>query len=77
MCDENKKAEEKNDCRVKIFYRKEDFIRLYQKTGWFDFDELRVTLNEGTNSLITERKGAGQMVRRALSQNERHKIRNG
>ena len=58
---------------------KEDFIRLYQKTGWSDFDELRVTdstLNEGPNSLINERKGAGQMVRRALSQNERHKTRN-
>ena len=30
---------------------------LYQKTGWADFDELRVTdstLNEGTNSLINE-----------------------
>ena len=35
------------------------------------------TLNEGTNSLINERKGAGLMVRRALSQNERHKTRNG
>ena len=55
-------------------------MRLYQKTGWCDFDELRVTdstLNEGTNSLINERKGAGQMVCRALSQNERHKTRNG
>ncbi len=55
-------------------------VRLYQKTGWSDFDELWVTdstLNEGTNSLIKERKGAGQMVRHALSQNERHKTRNG
>ena len=37
-------------------------IRLYQKTGWFDFDELRVTdstLNEGTNSLINERWNRG------------------
>ena len=35
------------------------------------------TLNEGTNSLINERKGAGQMVRCALLQNEHHKTRNG
>ena len=84
LCDEikRKKVErkKKNDSRVNIFYWKEDFIRLYQKTGWSDFDELRVTdstLNKGTNSLINERKGAGQMVRRALSQNERHKTRNG
>ena len=79
MCDENKRKK-KNDSRVNIFYWKEDFIRLYQKTGCSDFDELRVTdstLNEGTNSLINERKGAGLMVRRALSQNERHKTRNG
>ena len=80
VCDENKRKKEKNDSRVNIFYWKEDFIRLYQKTGWSDFDELRVTdstLNEGTNSLINERKGAGLMVRRALSQNERYKTRNG
>ena len=85
VCDENKRKKEKeNDGRVKFFYWKVDFIRLYQKTDWSDFDELRVTdstLNEGTNSennsLINERKGAGQMVRRALSQNERHKTRNG
>ena len=53
---------------------------MYQKTGWSDFDELWVTdstLNEGTNSLINKRKGVEQMVRRALSQNERHKTRNG
>ena len=77
VCDENKR---KNDSRVNIFYWKEDFIRLYQKTGWSDFDKLRVTdstLNKGTNSLINERKGAGLMIRRALSQNERHKTRNG
>ena len=84
VCNENKRKKEsrkkENDGRVKFFYWKEDFIRLYQKTGWSDFDELWVTdstLNEGTNSLINERKGAGQMVRRALSQNERHKTRNG
>ena len=83
VCDENKRKKErkrKRRPRKKFFYRKEDFIRLYQKTGWSDFDELWVTdstLNEGTNSLINERKGAGQMVRRALSQNECHKTRNG
>ena len=45
-----------------------------------DFDELQFadsTLNEGTNSLINKRKWAGQMVRRALSQNECHKTCNG
>ena len=85
VCDENKRKnveerKKENDGRVKFFYWKEDFIRLYQKTGWSDFNELRVTdstLNEGTNSLINERKGAGKTVRRALSQNERHKTRNG
>ena len=59
---ESRKKEKGNNGRVKIFL---DFIRLYKKTGWSDFDELRVTdstLNEGTNSLINERKGAGQMV---------------
>ena len=52
-------------------------MRMYQKTGWSDFDELRVTdstLNEGTNSLINERLGAGLMVRCLLSHNEHHKI---
>ena len=52
-----------------------------QKTGWSDFDELWVTdstLNEDTNSVINEQKGVGQMVRYALSQNERWLIlRNG
>ena len=54
-------------------------MRLYQKTGWSDFDELWVTdstLNEGINSLINEQKG-GQMVRHALLQNEHHKTHNG
>ena len=72
-----RKKEKENDGRVKKFLLEGG---LYQKTGWSDFDELWVTdstLNEGTNSLINERKGAGQMVRRALSQNERHKTRNG
>ena len=60
VCDENKRR--KIQRPHKKFYWKEDFIRLYQKTGWSDFDELQVTdstLNEGTNSLINERKGAG------------------
>ena len=53
---------------------------MYQKTGWSDFDELRVTdstLNDSTNSLINEQKGAGVVVRRALLQNERHKTCDG
>ena len=74
------RKKKKTTAAYNFFYWKDDFIRLYQKTGWSDFDELWVTdstLNEGTNSLINERKGAGQMVRRALSQNEHHKTRNG
>ena len=64
----------------KFFYLKEDFIRLYQKTGSSDFNKFQgtdSTLNEGTNSLINERKGQGQMVRCVLSQNERYKTHNG
>ena len=33
-------------------------MKLHQKTGWVDFDELRVTdstLTEGTNSLVTSK----------------------
>ena len=36
---------------------------MYQKTGWSDFNKLRVndsTLNEGTNSLISKRIGQGR-----------------
>ena len=61
MSDENKRKK-KNNGHVKFFYWREDFIRLYQKTGWSDFDELRVTdstLNESTNFLITSEKGRG------------------
>ena len=32
---------------------RKDFVRLYQKTGWTDFDELQViSNNEGTNFLV-------------------------
>ena len=55
MCNEIKvELEEKNTTPMqKSFDWKEDFIRLYQKTGWANFDKLWVTdstLNEGTNS---------------------------
>ena len=56
-CAMKMKERRKNDGCVKFFYWKEDFIRLYQKTGWSDFDELRVTdstLKKGTNSLTNE-----------------------
>ena len=39
---------------------RKDFTRLYQKTGWTNFDELRVTdstLNEGINSRVTSELG--------------------
>ena len=52
VCDENRR---KNDCHVNFLLKGGLYKRLYQKTGWSDFDELQVTdstLNEGTNSLI-------------------------
>ena len=70
------KERRKNDYRVKKICERKDFVRPYLKTGLSNFDVLRVIdslNNEGTNSLINERKGAGEMVRRALSQKERHK----
>ena len=45
VCDENERRIRRLPCKK--------FIRLYQKTGWADFNE--PTLNEGTNSLINER----------------------
>ena len=55
-------------------------MRLYQRTGRTNFDELWVTdstLNEGTDSLVNMRIGVGRMVCRTLLYNEYHKIRNG
>ena len=55
-------------------------MRLYQRTGRTNFNELWVTdstLNEGTNSLVNMRIGVGRMVCRVLSYNECHKTRNG
>ena len=54
-------------------------MRLYQRTGRTNFNELWVTdstLNEGTNSLVNMRIGAGRMVHHALSYYECHKTRN-
>ena len=39
---------------------RKDFIRLYQKIGWANFDELQdndSTLNKGTNSRVNKRIG--------------------
>ena len=51
-CDENKSRRiRKKHCHIK--FKKEDFIWLYQKIGWADFNKLQITdstLNEGTNS---------------------------
>ena len=50
-----KMKERKNDCHLKICDERKDFIRLYQKTGWTDFNELQVidsSNNEGTNSQV-------------------------
>ena len=46
----------------------EGLIRLYQKTGSTDFDQLQdidSSNNEGTNSLVNVRIGQERMVRRA------------
>ena len=54
-------------------------MRLYQRTGRTNFNELWVTnstLNEGTNSLVNMQIGVGRMVRHMLSYNECHKARN-
>ena len=45
------KIRRKNDCYAKFFIERKTFIRLYQKTGWSNFDELWITdstLNEGS-----------------------------
>ena len=49
VSDENKRKK-KIDCCAKNICERMDFIRLYQKIGWADFDELRVNDSEGTNS---------------------------
>ena len=65
VCDENERK--KNDCRVKNFCGRKDFIRLYQKTGT-NFDKLQVidsSNNEGTNSRVMgESGGKGWFVGR-------------
>ena len=51
---------------------------LYQRTGRTNFDELWLTdstLNEGTDSLVNMRIGAGRMVCRALLYNKYHQGR--
>ena len=58
-----------------------DFIRLYQKTGWDDFNnELRVTdstLNEGINCRVTSKLGRKGCFVRHGHTNECHKTCNG
>ena len=79
VCDENKRKKIKRQPR-KYFLLEGGLYKAVSEDWLVNFDELRVTdstLNEGTNSLINERKVAGLMVRRALSQNESHKTRNG
>ena len=52
------KVRRKNDNRIIFLWWKEEFIRLYQKSGGTDFIELQdtvSTLNESTNSLVTSR----------------------
>ena len=36
---------------------RKDFIRLHQKIGWADFDELQVNDSKGTNSQVTNELG--------------------
>ena len=52
VCNENEKEGPHKFC----LWWKEEFIRLHQKSGGTDFDELQdtvSTLNKGTNSLVT------------------------
>ena len=68
---EERKQPHKNFCG-----KRKDFIKLYQKTGSTDFDQLQdidSSNNEGTNSLVNGER----MVCRAYLHNERHKTRNG
>ena len=55
VCYENESKEKKRRPRIFLWW-KEEFIRLYQKSGGTDFNELQdivSTLNECTNSLVT------------------------
>ena len=50
------KVRRKNDDCVIFLWWKEEFIKLYQKSGGIDFNELQdtvSTLNEGINSPVT------------------------
>ena len=64
VCNENeRKKQRKKKKRLphqKNFCGRKDFIRLYQKTGSTDFDELQVidsSNNEGTNSRVMGESG--------------------
>ena len=55
VCNENESKKKNDDCIIFLWW-KEEFIRLYQKSGGTNFNELQdtvSTLNEGTNSLVT------------------------
>ena len=60
-CAMKMKVEEKKRRPLKnIFIEGKEFIKLYQKTGPTDFDELRVIdspYNEGTNTVVTSDSG--------------------
>ena len=49
------------------------------KTGWTNFENFKLLLYEGTNSLrpCSQRAGAGRIVCLMLAHNEHHKICNG
>ena len=54
------KERKKTTAVQKTFRDRKDFIMLYQKIGWADFDELwdnDFKLNESTNSLINKQIG--------------------
>ena len=75
------KGKKKKRLPHKNVLTKEDFIWLYQKTGWINFDELQVTdstLNEGTKSLVMSKLGwKRRFVVCLLSHNVCHKTCNG
>ena len=68
VCDENE-SKKKTTHKFCLWW-KEEFIRLHQKSGGTNFDELWntvSTLNEGTNSLVTSESDPDRWFMRKTS----------